>query len=88
MIKSVVTGQAPLLGYRYAWMAGKWLGQREKKGMTVPLHAHDGRPCWPTHTPDDIGRPSCKFVRRIMLKSTQGGDATTLKFGSQELGHT
>ena len=32
-------------------MAGKRLGQRDKEGVTVPLHAHDGRPCWPTHTP-------------------------------------
>ena len=30
------------------------------------------------HTPDDVGRPPCEFVHRIiMLKSTQGEDATT-----------
>ena len=48
-IKSVVTGQAPQHWVRYVWMAGKRLGQRDKEGVTVPLHAHGGRPRWPTH---------------------------------------
>ena len=58
-------------------MAGKRLGQRDKEEVTVPLHAHDGRPCWPAHTPNDVVHPPCDFVHRIMLKSTQGEDATT-----------
>ena len=35
------------------------------------------RPCWPTHTRDAVRRPLCEFVHRIMLKSTQGEDATS-----------
>ena len=63
-------------------------GAKGQRGSDSRAHAHDGRPCWPTHTPDDVGRPPCEFVHRIMLKFTPGRDATTLKLGSQELGHT
>ena len=59
-----------------------------KGSVTVSLHAQV-RPCWPTHTPDDVRRPPCDLVPLIMLKSRHGGDATgTLNLGSQELGHT
>ena len=37
------------------------------------------RPCWPTYTPDDVRRPPCEFVHRIMLKPKQGEDAMVVK---------
>ena len=45
-------------------MAGKRLGQRDKKGLTVvPLHVHD--PVGPhIHPIDDVRRPPCEFVHR------------------------
>ena len=80
------------------------MGQRDKGGVTVPLHAHDppdrhidhlasaSRVRTPhsveilatdgaTIDPDDahtpLSRPPCVFVHRILMKSTQGEDATT-----------
>ena len=55
---------------------GEKAGAKGQRGSDSP--ATRARPCWPTHTPDDVGRPPCEFVHRIvMLKSTQGEDATT-----------
>ena len=53
IIKSVRGHRTGSRGYRYAWMAGKRLGKRDKEGVTVPLHASDPV-LWPTHTPDDV----------------------------------
>ena len=47
-------------------------GQRGSDSPTTPA-----RSCWATHTPDDVRRPPCEFLQRIMSKSTQGEDATT-----------
>ena len=50
-------------------------GAKGQRGSDGP--ATRERPRWPTHTPNDIRRPPWELVPRIMLKSTQGENATT-----------
>ena len=74
IIKSVVTGQPPVLGL--VWMdGGEKAGAKGQRGSDC--YATRARPCWPTHTPDGVRRPPCEFLHRNMLKSTQEEDATS-----------
>ena len=55
---------------------GEKAGAKGQRGSDGPATLE--RPCWPTRTHNDVRRPPCEFVHRIiMLKSTQGKDDTS-----------
>ena len=61
--------------YKVCMDGGEQAGAKVQRGSDGP--ATRAQPCWPTHTADDVRRPPCDFVHRLMLKSTKGEDATT-----------
>ena len=66
-------------------MAGKRLAQRDKEGVTVPLHAND--PVGPhIHPMTSAVRLATSYT--ALCGNPRKEKSTPLKLGSQELGHT